>query len=197
LLRIGLTGMIGSGKSEALAIFSSLGVGTISLDKISHLITRKDTPCYNQIVAKLGSQYLTKDKELARKKIRQLIFNNQELKLWLEQLLHPVIRQVCEQQIKELTTKYCIIEIPLLTAGNTYKFDRVLQVVASRDTRRFRIIDRDNIKPELALLMLDEQTSTYLLDKLADDTLDNNDSLVELQRKVIELNQFYLSIASC
>ncbi|HAT9655025.1 TPA: dephospho-CoA kinase, partial [Legionella pneumophila subsp. pneumophila] len=94
---VGLTGNIASGKSTVAEFFSELGINVIYADKIAKELTSKNTPCYQDIISHFGSSVVLNNGELDRKRIRDIIFSNSNERLWLESLLHPVIREKIEE----------------------------------------------------------------------------------------------------
>lgn len=116
---VGLTGGIASGKSLAAEVFSELGIDIVNADNISRALTLKGQDAYTQIVAHFGSKILNEHNELNRKALRAIIFSDPKERTWLEQLLHPLIRQKIKEQVELSTTPYCIVEIPLLIDKKT------------------------------------------------------------------------------
>jgi dephospho-CoA kinase len=126
-----------------------------------------------------------------------LIFSQEQERLWLEQLLHPLIRQQIEKRIKTTTSPYCLIEIPLMPARCNYPYlNRVLLVQANTEQQIARFITRDKGSKEDALAILAIQAQAHKLRALADDVLMNTGSLEQLQRKVLALHEEYLKNAS-
>ena len=94
---VGITGGIGSGKSEASKIFTELAVPVIDLDDIAHQITKKNQPGYIEIKKYFGEKYFDKNKELIRKNLQIDIFNSTQTKKKLESILHPIIFNECKK----------------------------------------------------------------------------------------------------
>ena len=193
---IGLTGPIASGKSTVAKAFSTLGIDVVSADAIAKSLTAKQAPALHPIVAHFGSSVLTSSGELNRRHLRELIFQNPNERLWLEALLHPLIRKQIETEISQTKSPYCVIEIPLLTDRTTYPYlNRVLLVQADPAQQVARCMARDNASKEEVLAILASQTDMNTLIKLADDILLNTGSLAELQDKVASLHANYLYYA--
>ena len=98
---VGLTGGIGSGKSEAAKVFTELAVPLIDLDDIAHKITEKKQLGYLGIKKKFGEKYFDKNKELLRKDLQKDLFNSNKTKKEVESILHPIIYDECKKQIKK------------------------------------------------------------------------------------------------
>ena len=134
MLVLGLTGVIGSGKSKVAQMFADLGAGIIDCDVIAHQLTQTGSPIVSQLVAVFGPQIVDKDKNLLRDKLRQTVFNAPEARTKLEQLLHPLIyQQVVAQLNSPVKVKYWIIVVPLL-----FKSPKYLQLI-----QRSLVVDCD------------------------------------------------------
>jgi dephospho-CoA kinase len=193
---VGLTGGIASGKSTAAELFSELGVQVINADKISRELTAKDQTALNRIVAHYGHEILTETGELNRRALRDIIFSNPKERIWLEQLLHPLIRQKIQEQVEACTTAYCIVEIPLLIDKKLYPYlNRILLVKAPIETQISRVVQRDQCSREQALAILAAQPDMNLRLQNADDVLVNDLRVDELKTAVHNLHQKYLQFA--
>ena len=96
-----LTGGIGSGKTTVERIFSTLGVETIDADRITNNLLNKNTKTYKKIVKTFGQSILTKQEEINRSIMREIIFRNRLAKKKLEEILHPQIRSVMNHEVKK------------------------------------------------------------------------------------------------
>lgn len=190
---VGLTGTIASGKSTVAAMFAKLNIQIISADHIAKKLTSYNQPAVQKITEHFGQSVLSPTGELNRKLLREIIFNNPAQRLWLEGLLHPMIRKQIEHEITQVKTPYCIIEIPLLTDRSTYPYlNRVLLVSAQVEQQIQRVMKRDNCSKKHALSILAAQSHEQVYRGLADDILMNDGNLAELEDKIIKLNQTYL-----
>ena len=88
---IGLTGGIGSGKTAVSDTFEELGIVVVDADLASRVVVEKGKPCLEEIAKHFGDDILTENLELDRAKLREIIFQSEEEKNWLESLLHPAI----------------------------------------------------------------------------------------------------------
>jgi len=91
---VGLTGNIASGKSTVAQIFTDLGIDVINADHIAKELTVKNSQALKEIVTHFGIGVLNDEGQLNRRVLRELIFNNSLERLWLENLLHPLIRGI-------------------------------------------------------------------------------------------------------
>ncbi len=191
---IGLTGSIASGKSTVAALFAKMGIDVISADHIARALVSINQPALQQIINHFGKSVLTQDSELNRRYLRELIVNNPEERLWLENLLHPLIREKIQHDIGHCKSSFCIIEIPLLTNKLDYPYlNRVLLVLADPDLQITRIMTRDHCSREQACAML--ATTRADEDKrrsIADDVVVNDESIDALQKQVEMFHARYL-----
>ena len=148
MLTIGLTGGIGSGKTEVSRMFSDLGVPVIDTDIIAHRLTEKDSSVLKNIIDEFGTEFLSDNKHLNRKLLSQTIFNNDEKKKSLENILHPEIEKSVRQELLGLSntdTPYVVIVVPLLFETSFKEMvDKTLVVDSSETDQIARTRTRDN-----------------------------------------------------
>lgn len=197
MLKIGLTGGIGSGKTKAAEIFKSLGAAVIDADTISHQVTVPGSDCLREIRDQLGAEFLTDDNALDRKKLAAYIFSHADKKSVLEAILHPRIRLQMLHEIEKLeNADYVILVVPLLFETNFIELvDRVLVVDAAEPIRIQRVMARDSRSEEQIRNILKNQLDQSVRTENADDILDNNESLEKLQSSVEQLHRKYLKMA--
>jgi dephospho-CoA kinase len=195
---VGLTGNIGSGKSTVASYFESLGIEIISADQVAKDLTRSDQPAFQAILTHFGPSVLQSNGELNRSYLRQLIFTHEPNRRWLEQLLHPMIRQMIKHKVTQVQSPYCIIEIPLLTNKANYPYlNRILLVKSDPKEQIGRFMARDNsTKEDAQAILATQQAHVDIHLAMADDVLMNTGSLNELQKKVVVLHDHYLQSAS-
>ena len=197
-LKIGLTGGIASGKSIVANLFSSLGVSVIDADKISHHLTTKNKPAFEEILKHFGEEILGNDRELDRKKLRTIIFNNKTLKNDLEHIIHPKVSEAINKEIQESHDPYVIIMVPLLIETGYSKFvNRILVVDCTLDTQIKRLIKRDHETFESAERIISQQIGQKHRIKMAHDVIDNDMDITieDLENRVEELHQSYLELS--
>ena len=195
MLRIGLTGGIGSGKSTAADFFAELGIPVIDADTIAHQLTISTHPIFTKIVHHFGNTVLDSNGQLKRAKLRELIFSDTTAREWLENLLHPVILQEMAQRLQTVTTSYCILVIPLLAEKKLAPFvDRVLVIDAPENLQIQRTQQRDKLTLAQINSVLQTQTSRAERLALADDIIYNDGDLAKLKQQVTQLHKRYLSL---
>ena len=196
MLVIGLTGGIASGKTTISDQFSSLGIAVIDTDIISRSLLEQGKDGYQEIINKLGEAILLEDGKIDRRELRQQVFDNEDLKRWLESMLHPLIMQSAKNQINSCrNSAYLILVVPLLFESKFEGLvDRILVVDCARETQLQRLLDRDKIDKSLAEKMLDQQMSNEDRLSRADDII-SNDGRLELEPQINKLHEQYLAMA--
>ena len=196
MLVIGLTGGIGSGKSTVAQLFAERGVPIVDADVIAREITQPNTPAWTKIIHYFGKTILLENNALDRTKLRHLIFNDPDQRLWLENLLHPLIRKEIEQRINEMTAPYCIAVIPLLIEVKPYAFiNRILVVDVPHALQIERVAIRDKSEKSHIDAILKTQISRQQRLAHADDIITNDGTLTDLIPQVETLHQRYLALS--
>ena len=130
-----------------------------------------------------------------RAQLRQEIIQHQQNRIWLENLLHPIIRQLMAQKVSALTGPYCIVQIPLLVGqASNPLIQRILLVDAQQADQLQRVQKRDQLDLTSIQSMIDLQPSRAALLAAADDVIVNDGSLDDLQKQVMMLHQQYLTM---
>lgn len=197
VLRVALTGGIGSGKTTVSTKFEKLGAPVIDSDFIARDIVKPDSPCLNRIIEQFGIELLTKEKCLNREKLRDIIFNDAEAKDKLEKILHPAIYQEIEEQISEINFPYCLVVIPLLFETNSAdRFDRILVIDSDESLQINRAHQRDNTSEKEIKKIIKSQVNREHRLKYADDIIENNLSIEELNSSISKLHEKYINLSS-
>ena len=196
MLKIGLTGGIGSGKSTVATLFSAKGVSIIDADKISHsLVTAGSLPLM-EIVKHFSTNVLNVNGSLNRAALREHIFNHPEEKIWLENLLHPLIRAKMSEQLLTIDFPYCIIDIPLLVEKQAFDLiDRTLVVDTTIALQLARSTSRDKQSCDEIEKIIATQASREERLAVANDIIHNESSIADLQQQVDQLHHTYLKLA--
>jgi len=142
---------------------------------------------WREIVAAFGTDILLANRTLDRQKLRAMIFNNVDARKKLESIIHPRVRALAEQRIREHTTagyEVIVYEVPLLFEGNLQESLRpVILVACDMETQRGRLEQRDGLDRTAAQKHIDAQMSLKEKRRLADYVIENNGSLEDLQRQ--------------
>lgn len=191
-----LTGGIASGKSTIRKHFESLGIETICADIIARQVVEKGSPALAKISTHFGPDIITNKGTLDRKALGSIIFNNTQEKKWLEDLLHPLIRDKIKQQAERSTSAYTIIDIPLLTKNNLKDYaymDSVIVVATEPEQQIDRLCQRDDISEEKAKQMIANQIYQEERLKLADYVIQNNGDTQSLIKQVEKIHKKLLN----
>jgi dephospho-CoA kinase len=195
VLRIGLSGGIGSGKSTACEIFSELKVPVIDADVIAVKAVKPGMPALQSIIDEFGVKIITKDGYLNRKELRDRIFKNESDRRKLESILHPVIYKEIARQTKGINSAYCIISIPLLLeTGTSDIIDRILVIDIPKELQLSRASARDNASLKNIETIIHSQISRDDRLAAADDIINNEGDIENLRRQIYDLYEFYKSI---
>jgi len=197
MLKVGLTGGIGSGKTTVAEIFVSYGVPVLDADTLAHQLTTTGQPAVKKIACCLGDGVLQADGSLNRRKVRELIFANPEKKQQLEAILHPLVYDKMQKQLAQLNAPYCILSIPLLIETHKIDFvDRILVVDCPEFMQLARVQQRSQLTQAQATAMMASQVSRARRLEIAHDILDNSKQTALLLEPIAKLHTFYLQLSS-
>lgn len=194
---IGLTGGIASGKSTVSRLFAELGAEIIDTDEISRELVQPGSDALARIIAHFGSSLCRADGELDRNRLRQIIFSDPDAKLWLESLLHPLIRKAVRQRLAASQSDYVIVVVPLLLdsrgkVNGSYSFlDKILVIDCPESLQTQRLMQRDGCSREQAEKIIASQASRQQRLAAADDAITNDGALSSLQHQVKALDEKY------
>lgn len=184
---------MGSGKSVAAARFAERGAEVIDTDAIAHELTRSDGAAMAAIVAAFGPGVATVDGALNRAMMRQRIFTNSVERQRLEAILHPLIRAESDRRAADATADYVILMVPLLVESGDYRqrVQRIAVVDCQRETQIQRVMARSDMSREEVERILAAQASREQRLAVADDVIDNNDSVDRMHARIDDLDAFY------
>ncbi len=199
MLRVGLTGGIASGKSTVAELFAEKGVPVIDSDKLAREVVLPGTSGLESLVQQFGEKILNQDNTLDRAKLRQIVFNSTTARQQVENILHPAIRELSEQQAQQYekaNQPYCLFDIPLLVeTGQQHRFDRVLIVDVSEEIQITRVVARDGSSQEQALKIIQSQAPRLERLDAATDVIINNVMLTALADEIDFFHQKFTSLA--
>jgi dephospho-CoA kinase len=196
VLTIALTGGIGSGKTSIATIFKSLGVPIIDSDTISKEIILPGKPCFKDIVNEFGEEILTNKGTIDHYKLRDIIFNNDKARIKLENITHPIIFKNIDIQTSLINYPYCLVIVPLLIETKSVKyFDKVLLVDTLENIQFGRVTKRDSISPTLLRKIIKTQATRSERLKYADDIIENNNKIGNLNEYINILHKKYLTLS--
>lgn len=196
MFTVALTGGIGSGKSAVADLFAKMGVPIIDTDIIARDLVKPGKPALADIRQSFGSEIITKSGELDRAKLARLTFSSSRLRKQLEDILHPRIHTEIRLKLQKLDSPYAIVVIPLLVeTGQVEAYNRVLVVDCDEATQINRVIQRDHRSEDQIKAIMEVQAKRPERISWADDIIENNGSLQDLEQKVIHLHNVYLKMA--
>ncbi|HEY6239437.1 MAG TPA: dephospho-CoA kinase [Burkholderiales bacterium] len=195
---VGLTGGIGSGKSEVAGFFARLGVAVIDTDEIAHELTRPGGAAIDPIRAAFGPRFIGADGSLERAGMRKLVFGDAQVKKKLEAILHPLIRKESTRRCDDAASAYALLVVPLLVEGGAdrSRYARVLVVDCTEDQQVERVMRRSGLpEKEVRDIIAAQATREQRLSE-ADDVIDNSGPPEALERQVSGLHEKYLALAA-
>jgi dephospho-CoA kinase len=202
MLRVGLTGGIGSGKTAVSNLFASHGVPIIDTDVIAHDLVDNNHNVLVEISDTFGTDILTPDGDADRKKLAQIVFNSKKNKQLLERILHPKIETEVKHQLQVLDSRqnppdYAIVVVPLLIeAGYQGLIDRILVVIADEQVRIQRVQLRDHRSKKEIRAIISQQVDDNKRTSEADDIIENNCDIKKLEDQVKNLHNKYMRLSA-
>ncbi|QKE62185.1 dephospho-CoA kinase [Aquipseudomonas campi] len=192
---LGLTGGIGSGKSAAAEHFTRLGVHLIDADHAARWVVEPGRPALARIAEHFGPHVLQPDGQLDRGALRQLIFQDEQQRRWLESLLHPLIGEEIRSYLARAESPYAILVSPLLIeSGQHHMTQRVLVVDVPEHLQLQRTMARDQVSEEQIKAILSAQATREERLRQAHDVLHNDRDPAWLRCEVERLHHFYLTL---
>lgn len=193
---VGLTGGIGSGKSTVADVFAQLGADSIDADLLAREVVEPGSATLSRIAEHFGDSIIMEDGSLHRQALRGIVFSDALEKDWLENLLHPLIAELMKSRISDCSSPYCLLVSPLLLeTGQQQLADRILVVDVSKATQLARTLLRDRGDPDTINAIIASQIDRQQRLQKADDILDNEAGLDELNAGIHQLHQKYLRLA--
>jgi dephospho-CoA kinase len=193
MLKVGLTGGIGSGKSTVASIFAELGTPQIDADVIAHELVKPGQPALFEIALCFGQKILTDKGLLDRKILKNIVFADTEKKRQLESILHPLVYREIIRQSEQIDDAYIIISIPLLIETNMQQsIDRILVVDCPVELQLSRAAQRDHLSKSDIQSIIDTQSPREQRLAEAHDILNSDCSLQQLAERVKKLHNSYL-----
>jgi dephospho-CoA kinase len=175
MLRIGLTGGIGSGKTTVADMFAGHGVPVIDADEIARALVTPYQPAYDEIIEAFGRAIVDDDGNIDRDKLRQLVFDNTQRRQELEAILHPRVRTEIHHRSLELDAPYCVIVIPLLIEADQLDLvERVLVVDLDEEKQVQRVGARSGLSEAEVRKIIAAQIERSERLRHADDVIENN-----------------------
>ena len=181
---IGLTGGIASGKSTVSKYLAEKGFEVYDADKIAKDISEKKL-VQEEIILTFGNKILDENRNVDRKKLKEIVFKNKEKLEELNGIIHPKVIDFYKELKEKNTDEVIIFDVPLLFESGIDKFcNKILVVISDYEVQLNRIVERDKINRELAEKIIKSQLSNEERIKKADVVIENNSNLEDLFKKV-------------
>ena len=186
MILIGLTGGIGSGKSEVSRLLVARGAEVIDADLIVRDLQQSGAEVYNKMVEIFGDEIIAFDKSLDRAAIAAKVFNDEKSLKTLNDLIHPIVRRVMNERVESFrkTDKVVVLDIPLLVENPREGLDGVLVVDLDVETAVARLVEQRNMKLEDARARVAKQATREQRLAIANHVIDNSGDRDSLVKKV-------------
>ena len=194
MLKIGITGGIGSGKSTVAKVFEVLGIPVYYADDAAKKLMNEDEELKEKIKLQFGDE-VYKNGKLDKKYLADIVFSSPEKLALLNALVHPATLKDADDWMQKQSTPYAIKEAALIFESGTHEhLDYVIGVTAPAPLRILRTMQRDGITREAVIARMDKQMDETIKLKLCDFVLMNNEQEMLLPQ-VIELHERLLTLA--
>ncbi len=198
MLKIGVTGGLGAGKTTASQMFARLGAAVIDTDEISRELTAAGGLALPAIWEHFGNGVFLPDGSLDRAALRGQILADDAARRRLEQILHPLIRAEAGRRLAAVGAPYALVVVPLLVETGTYDdlLDRVLVVDCAEDTQFQRARARGGWSDQEVRAMMAKQASRQNRLARADDIISTDCDMAALSAQVAAMDQKYRTLAA-
>lgn len=196
MLRVGITGGIGSGKSTVCNMFRNLGIPIFTADEVGKKILNEDKAVKKKVIQLFGEDMYTSEGKIDRQRMAQLVFNDPNELEKLNEIVHPKVNEAFEEWVIENNkAPYVLKEAAiLLETGNYHTLDKIINVFASKAQRIERIKKRDQVSEADVLKRMRFQFSDAERNKMADYIIMNEDGKEEdLLPQIMELHEILLN----
>ena len=193
MLRVGLTGGIGAGKTLACEIFSSLGVPVIDADAVVSELVAPGAPKYDEIRDAFGFDIIDAEGNLRRNRLRHAVFSDAKKRKQLEKILHPAVREKIRDFAASQKARYCIICVPLLIESDMLDLADVVVVIDCPESVQIeRTKKRGSLEEAEILRIIAAQISRPERLAAADIVIDNSGNEIALERRVKLLHRDFM-----
>ena len=198
-LVIGLTGGIASGKSTVSTMFKEMNIPVVDADVEARLAVMKGEAAYFQIIDTFGKDILLEDGEIDRQELGSIIFHQEEKRKLLNEIVHPEVRKRMMEQVEKAQQtgeEVIVLDIPLLFESKlTYMVEKTILVYVDYDIQLERLMKRNSLSIDDAKARIQSQMPLNEKMKLADAVINNNGSIEETKKQLINvLSQFGIII---
>jgi dephospho-CoA kinase len=192
VLSVGLTGGIGSGKSEVSRRLADLGAVVIDADRVAREVVEPGTPGFHRVVAAFGDAVVRPDGALDREALGRVVFADPDKLATLNGIVHPLVGQVIAERMAEVERDHpdavVVYDVPLLVENNLAdRYDVVVVVAAEPSTQLRRLVEQRGMPEEDARARIAAQAPLDAKLAVADVVIDNDGTLADLDARVREV----------
>jgi len=200
MLIVGLTGGVASGKTAVSQILKEEGAYIINADQIARELVLPHKPAWSELIRAFGQEILQEDGSIQRKKLADKVFADPKQRKFLNQILHPRIKEEMDRRAKEIGEKdpeaIVVIDAPLIIElGDHREMDKLIVVTSTQPQQIERLKDRDGTNPEEALRIVSSQMPLKEKLKFADYVIRNEGSMEETKKRAKEVYQELKKVA--
>lgn len=193
---VGLTGGIGCGKTTVSDEFAKLGICVVDADVVARQMVAPGSTCLQAISEKFGPHILLADGNLNRAKLREAIFADPADKQWLDNLMHPAIRQQMQDELSNAASDYAILSAPLLFENGLDKMADVCLVIDIPEQLQIeRTSKRDDVSTEQVKNIIKVQIDRDSRRQRADFIIENDQPWPQVQPQIVPLHQKFIHLA--
>ncbi len=176
MIKVGITGGIGSGKSTACKVFLALGIPVFEADAEARKLQNTDPVIRQQLIELFGTDVYLPDQTINRKFLAPIVFNNPNLLLKLNEIIHPVVRKAFYDWYEKQDAPYILHEAAILFETGFYKMmDKTITIATDENQRIERVMKRDGVTDQQVIARLRNQWTDEERIKHADFVIHNND----------------------
>jgi dephospho-CoA kinase len=192
MLRVGLTGSIGVGKSFVTGVLAELGCHVLDADDTAREVVAANSPALGEVVAAFGIEFLQPDGALDRAKLGALVFGDEDKRKRLNSILHPYIIAAQDQRLREWETEdpdgICVVDAALMIESGGYRrFDKLIVVHCRPEVQLQRLVARNKLTREEAQQRIGAQMSQEEKKKFADYLIDTSDGFEATRKRTEEV----------
>ncbi|WP_246941097.1 dephospho-CoA kinase [Bacillus pinisoli] len=185
---IGLTGGIASGKSTVANMIREYGIPIVDADLIAREVVQIGRPAYKEIVETFGESVLLEDGSIDRVTLGSIVFNNEEQRKRLNEIVHPAVRKEMmdqKEQFLQAGANAVVLDIPLLFESKlTYMVEKTIVVFVDSSTQLKRLMERNQFSVEEAEARINSQMPLIKKKELADQVIDNNGTIDKTKKQL-------------
>ena len=199
MFKLGLTGGIGSGKTQVANWLGAWGADVIDTDLIAHSLTAAGGRALEPIARAFGNEVIDAAGALDRVRMRELVFTDRARRVELESILHPLIAEEVFNQAQQVRGRYAVFVVPLLVESGRWleRIDRLCVVDCEESTQIERVQARNGMALETVRKILDAQATRAQRLAHADDVIDNSKGITmqALENQVLVLHKAWCNLA--